>query len=135
MSESTSSTNPKGVTGRAVVIYDGTCGLCQGSVGWVSRRARPDAFEFLPCQAPERHARYPAIAEATCMEAIQLVLPDGRVLGGADALPEILRRLRGWRWAAALFRLPGAGLVAPLAYRWIARNRYRISCAIGASRA
>jgi predicted DCC family thiol-disulfide oxidoreductase YuxK len=125
----------KAAPARAVVIYDGTCGLCQGSVGWVSRRARPDAFEFLPCQAPERHARYPAMPEATCMEAIQLVLPDGRVLGGADALPEILRRLRGWRWAAALFRLPGAGLVAPLAYRWIARNRYRISCAIGASRA
>jgi predicted DCC family thiol-disulfide oxidoreductase YuxK len=125
----------KAAPARAVVIYDGTCGLCQGSVGWVSRRACPDAFEFLPCQAPERHARYPAMPEATCMEAIQLVLPDGRVLGGADALPEILRRLRGWRWAAALFRLPGAGLLAPLAYRWIARNRYRISCAIGASRA
>ena len=63
------------------------------------------------------------------------MLPDGRVLGGADAaVPEILRRLRGWRWVAALFRLPGAGLIAPIAYRWIARNRYRISCAIGAPR-
>jgi predicted DCC family thiol-disulfide oxidoreductase YuxK len=120
--------------GIAVVIYDGACGLCQGSVGWVSRRARPGAFEFLPCQAAERRARYPAIAEATCLEAIQLVLPDGRVLGGAAALPEILRRLRGWRWVAALFRLPGAGLIAPVVYRWIARNRYRISCAIGAPR-
>jgi predicted DCC family thiol-disulfide oxidoreductase YuxK len=120
--------------GIAVVIYDGACGLCQGSVGWVSRRARPGAFEFLPCQAAERRARYPAIAEATCLEAIQLVLPDGRVLGGAAALPEILRRLRGWRWVAALFRLPGAGLLAPVVYRWIARNRYRISCAIGAPR-
>ena len=120
--------------GLAVVIYDGACGLCQGSVGWVSRRARPGAFEFLPCQAAERRARYPALAEATCLEAIQLVLPDGRILGGADALPEILRRLRGWRWAAALFRVPGAGLLAPIAYRWIARNRYRISCAIGTPR-
>lgn len=120
--------------GIAVVIYDGACGLCQGSVGWVSRRARPGAFEFLPCQAAERRVRYPAIAEATCLEAIQLVLPDGRVLGGAAALPEILRRLRGWRWVAALFRLPGAGLLAPVVYRWVARNRYRISCAIGAPR-
>ena len=120
--------------GLAVVIYDGACGLCQGSVAWVSRRARPGAFEFLPCQAAERRARYPALAEATCLEAIQLVLPDGRILGGADALPEILRRLRGWRWAAALFRVPGAGLLAPIAYRWIARNRYRISCAIGTPR-
>jgi predicted DCC family thiol-disulfide oxidoreductase YuxK len=124
----------KETPGVAVVIYDGTCGLCQGSVGWVSRRARPGAFEFLPCQAAERVARFPAIPEASCLEAIQLVLPDGRVLGGAAALPEILRRLRGWRWAAALFRLPGAGLVAPIAYRWVARNRYRVSCALGAPR-
>jgi predicted DCC family thiol-disulfide oxidoreductase YuxK len=124
----------KETPGVAVVIYDGTCGLCQGSVGWVSRRARPGAFEFLPCQAAERAARFPAIPEVTCLEAIQLVLPDGRVLGGAAALPEILRRLRGWRWAAALFRLPGAGLVAPIAYRWVARNRYRVSCALGAPR-
>ena len=118
----------------AVIIYDGTCGLCEGSIGWVSRRARRGEFEFLPCQAAERRARYPAMAEATCLEAIQLVLPDGRVLGGAAALPEILRRLRGWRWAARLFRLPGAGLIAPLVYGWIARHRYRISCAIGARR-
>jgi predicted DCC family thiol-disulfide oxidoreductase YuxK len=124
----------KGTPGLAVVIYDGACGLCQGSVGWVSRRARAGAFEFLPCQSAERRARYPTLAEATCLEAIQLVLPDGRILGGADALPEILRRLRGWRWAAALFRVPGARLLAPIAYRWIARNRYRISCAIGAPR-
>lgn len=126
--------NDEGMPGLAVVIYDGACGLCQGSVGWVSRRARAGAFEFLPCQAVERRARYPALAEATCLEAIQLVLPDGRILGGAAALPEILRRLRGWRWAAALFRVPGARLLAPIAYRWIARNRYRISCALGAPR-
>src|SRR5262249_61455304 len=107
--------------GAAVGLDDGCCGLCRGSVGWVSRRARPGAFEFLPCQAPERRARYPAMAEATCMEAIQLVLPDGRVLGGADALPEILRRLRGWRWAAALCRLPGAGHMAPTTCHVIAR--------------
>ncbi len=42
------------------------------------------------------------------MEAIQLVLPDGRALSGAAAVPEILRRLRRWRWLAAAFSVPGA---------------------------
>ncbi len=69
------------------------------------------------------------------MEAIQLVLPDGRVLGGDAAIPEILRHLKGWRWLAAGFRIPGVRLVAPHVYAWVARHRYGISCLIGRQRA
>jgi hypothetical protein len=38
---------------------------------------------------------------------MQLVLPDGRTLCGPDAVPEILRRIRGCGWLAALDRVPG----------------------------
>jgi ubiquinone biosynthesis monooxygenase Coq7 len=113
-----------------VVIYDGTCGFCQGTVAWLSRRARPGQFEFLPCQAAERRARFPWMDERTCLEAIQLVLPESRVVTGASAVPEILRRLRGWRWLALALRVPGAGVISALVYRWIARHRYRLSCAL-----
>ena len=118
----------------AVVIYDGTCGLCQGSVAWLARRAVPGQLELLPCQAPERPARFPWMEERGCLEAIQLVLPDGRMLSGASAIPEILRRLRGWRRLAPLFELPGVGLLARPVYRWVARHRYRISCLPGSLR-
>jgi predicted DCC family thiol-disulfide oxidoreductase YuxK len=119
---------------RAVLIYDGTCGLCRGGVSWISRRAVTGRFEFLPCQAAERRARYPWMDERTCLEAMQLVLPDGRVLAGDAAIPEILRRLRGWRWLARAFRLPGATLLAPRLYAWVARHRYQISCMLGRPR-
>jgi predicted DCC family thiol-disulfide oxidoreductase YuxK len=118
----------------AVVVYDGTCALCLGGKRWIERRALPGEFEFLPCQSPERRARFPRMSEQTCLEAIQLVLPDGRVLAGDQAIPEILRRLGGWRWVAHLFELPGAGFLAPRLYRWVARNRYAISCAAGKRR-
>ena len=116
---------------RAVLIYDGGCGLCRGGISWISRRAVRGHFEFLPCQAAERRARYPWMDERTCMEAMQLILPDGRILAGAAAIPEILRRLRGWRWLAAVFRLPGLEALAPVLYRWVARHRYQISCMLG----
>src|SRR4029077_4111 len=77
---------------RAVLIYDGTCGLCRGGVSWISRRAVRGHFEFLPCQAPERRARYPWMDERACLQAMQMILPDGRVLAGDAAIPEILRR-------------------------------------------
>jgi predicted DCC family thiol-disulfide oxidoreductase YuxK len=116
---------------QAVVIYDGACAFCRGGIAWISRRAVRGEFEFLPCQAAERQARFPWIPERQCLEAIQLVLPDGRVLAGDAALPELLRRLKGWRWLAALFRLPGVGLLAPRLYAWVARHRYQISCIVG----
>jgi predicted DCC family thiol-disulfide oxidoreductase YuxK len=119
---------------RAVLIYDGACGLCHGGVSWISKRAVRGYFEFLPCQAAERRARYPWMREETCLEAMQLILPDGRLLVGDAAIPEILRGLRGWRWLAGLFRLPGVEILAPRLYAWVARHRYQISCMIGRPR-
>src|SRR5215468_7406981 len=119
---------------QAVVIYDGVCALCQGGVTWISRRAVRGELEFLPCQSAERRARFPDLEEARCMEAIHLVLADGRVLAGDAAIPEILRHLKRWRWLAALFRLPGARRLGPPAYAWVARHRYQISCLLGRPR-
>ena len=124
-------TQARAAGARAVLIYDGACGLCRGGVSWISRRAVRGYFEFLPCQAPERRVRYPWMRNETCLEAMQLILPDGRLLAGDAAIPEILRRLRGWRWLAALFRLPGVELLAPRLYAWVARHRYQISCMVG----
>src|SRR4026207_784458 len=92
---------------RAVLIYDGACGLSCGGVSWISGRAGPGYFEFLPCPAPERRARYPWMSEGDCLQAMQLILPDGRVLVGDAGIPEILRRLRGWRWAGGGVRGSG----------------------------
>jgi len=64
------------------------------------------------------------------MRAMQLVLADGRVLSGADAVPEILLRIRGWGWLARLFALPGARFLARRLYAWIARNRMRLKCRV-----
>lgn len=112
---------------KAVVIYDGSCRICAGTKAWIEGHAAHGAFEFLTCQDPERARRFPAVSEAACMDAIQLVLPDGRVLAGDRAIPEVLRRLRRWWWLSAAFSIPGVARLAPHVYAWIARNRYAIS--------
>ena len=115
----------------AVLIYDGDCSMCRASALWLMRRAlagRAHELEILPCRSPVRRERFPAIVDETCMRAMQLVLPDGRVLAGADAAPEILRRIPRWRWIATLFSLPGARPLARRVYGWIAGNRMRLSC-------
>lgn len=113
----------------ATLIYDGECSLCRASALFLMRRALSNGtLEILPCASGVRRTRFPRITEEACLTAMQLVLPDGRVLAGADAVPELLRRIRGWGWVAAVFALPGVRPVARRVYAWVARNRMRISC-------
>ncbi|HKB26270.1 MAG TPA: DUF393 domain-containing protein [Methylomirabilota bacterium] len=113
----------------ATLIYDGECAMCRASALWVMRLALSrGALEILPCRSEPRRARFPQVSDAACMEAMQLALPDGRVLAGADAVPALLRRIRGLGWLATLFALPGARPVARRFYAWVARNRMRLSC-------
>lgn len=112
---------------KAVLIYDGGCPICGNTVVWIKEHELKDAFEMLPCQSENRKRRYPFMKETTCMQAMQLVLPDGTVLAGEKALPEIVKRLRRYRAAAALFSVPGSNVVARVFYRWFAERRYRIA--------
>jgi predicted DCC family thiol-disulfide oxidoreductase YuxK len=115
----------------ATLIYDAECAMCRASALWIMRRALSSGqLEILPCRAGVTRERFPAVTEAACMTAMQLVLPDGRVLSGADAVPELLRRIRGWGWVAGAFALPGVRPIGRRLYAWIASNRMRISCAL-----
>ena len=116
----------------ATLIYDAECAMCRASAMWLMRRALSGGeLEILPCRSSVRRERFAQVPEALCMTAMQLVLPDGRVLGGADAVPELLRRIRGWGWEAGLFALPPVRPVARRLYAWIAANRMKLSCAVG----
>jgi predicted DCC family thiol-disulfide oxidoreductase YuxK len=112
---------------KAVLIYDGSCPVCKKTVTWIRENMRKDSFEMLPCQSEEVRQRFPSMKRAVCMQAMQLILPDGQVLAGEKALPEIIKRLRRYSPAAALFSLPGSEILSRSFYRWFADNRYHIA--------
>jgi predicted DCC family thiol-disulfide oxidoreductase YuxK len=120
-------TGPQKKSGRAVLIYDGECPVCRKTVTWIRENMRKDAFEMIPCQSEEARKRFPFVEQAVCMQAMQLILPDGAVLSGEKALPEIVKRLERYSPAAALFDLPGSEILARSFYRWFADNRYHIA--------
>jgi len=112
----------------ALLIYDANCPMCTRAQAWIARHAQPGALEYLGCQSDERARRVPQMSEEECMEAMQLVLEDGRIFAATAAFERLLPRLRGpWRHLALLFRVPGVRSLAPLAYRVIARNRMTLS--------
>jgi predicted DCC family thiol-disulfide oxidoreductase YuxK len=114
-------------TGKAVLIYDGNCPVCKKTVEWIKKKEYKASFEMLPCQSEEMRRRFPFIEPAVCMQAMQLILPDGHVLSGEKAFPEILKRLKRYCHAAELFKLPASEIIAGYFYRLLADNRYHIA--------
>ena len=112
---------------RAVLIYDKDCPICRKAARWVEQNKRGDVLEMLPCQAEGVRSRFPFMEDTVCMKAMQLILPDGGVLSGEKALPEIINRLRRYHWVAWFSRLPGSGMLSHAFYRWFADRRYRIA--------
>lgn len=107
---------------RATLIFDGECGICQQAVSLLKRWDREHVLRYVPFQDSAAVARF-EIALPALAAAMHLVVPDGRVYAGADAVPELLRLFPGKRWLAPLFRIPGVLPIARRIYAWIARRR------------
>jgi len=112
---------------KIAFIYDGACPVCSQAIQWIAKNAEKNSFEMLPCQLDELDVRFPSVARGDCMQAIQLVLSDGVVLSGSEALPVILKKLGRYRSLAVLFKIPGVMFLSRIFYRWFANNRYLIA--------
>ncbi len=76
-------------------------------------------MDYAPSQ--EVAERFPEIPKERFARAFQLILPDGEVLGGAEAVAALAGREAGrGPWLALYRRVPGAAPLAELAYRLIA---------------
>lgn len=109
-----------------IVVYDGDCPFCRRQVARIERRDRWRRFELAPRQTPGLMERFPKLAEGDFNTGMRVVLPDGRIAVGADAVYEIARRLPRWRWLAWLYVLPPIRWLAQRIYAWIAANRMRL---------
>lgn len=124
---------------RGVVVYDGQCPFCRSQIERIRRRDDLDSFEYVPRQDDGVARRFPRLLEGDFDTGMRLVLPDGRILVGADAVHGIARRLRGVRWIAWLYRVPVLHFMCRAVYAWVARNRMRLApkcdagCAVPAS--
>jgi len=106
----------------ANVYYDAECRLCVGLARTFGHALRTRRMQLVPLQTPGVAAVL-GIGEDELMTEMRLRLTNGEVLGGADGMVEIARRM-WWAWPLwALSRMPGAMRPMRAVYRWIARHR------------
>jgi predicted DCC family thiol-disulfide oxidoreductase YuxK len=110
----------------AIVLFDGTCGFCEGSVRFIARHDPAGYFRFAPSQWPQAQAALQAHG-LTREAARSLVLIEGGqvYLRSAASLRIAARLTAPWRYAGVLLWVP-----RPLrdgVYRVIAAIRHRLA--------
>ncbi len=117
---------------RTVMIYDGQCGLCVGSMkavrrlDWRSRIETVDAQDWAAV-----HARYPQLDREAILGLIHVITPDGRVLIGYEGVRHLIRYLPLVAWLYPLLCLPGITWLGPRLYAWVADHRYWVNRLFG----
>jgi len=103
------------------MLWDGDCAFCRD---WILRwqKITGGRVTYRPYQ--EALADFPQVGEEECRNAVQLVLPDGRVLSGAHAVLESLAIGGRHRWMLRCYvRSRGFRHLTEAMYRFVARNR------------
>ena len=111
--------------GRPVILFDGVCNLCAGSVRFVIERDTRKQFRFASLQSPVAEKLLgPQRNEADRLESVVLVV-GARIYRKSSAALLIVRRLDGlWPLLSVLLAIPRP--LRDAVYDWIGRRRYRM---------
>ena len=110
-----------------VVIYDGHCRICTAQVRKLPWWDCQKRLSYLSLHDPEVARRWPDLPFDRMMQEMVIVDQSGGRHWGPEAIRYLSRRLRRLWWASPFLHFPGSMLVWRPLYRWIARNRYRLS--------
>lgn len=108
---------------ESIILFDGVCNLCQGSVHFIIRRDPQAHFKFASLQSDTARRLLRNWDNNQAIESL-IFIEKGRIYTGSTAALRICRKLhRGWKLLHIFIFLPRP--LRDLLYRWIARNRYR----------
>ena len=104
-----------------MMLYDGDCRFCRRWIGrW--RKITAGHVDYEPYQ--EALSAYPQVTEKQCKEAVQLVMPDGSVISGAQAVFKALPLGGRCSFLSLLYdKLPLFGRLSELFYRFVVHHR------------
>jgi predicted DCC family thiol-disulfide oxidoreductase YuxK len=114
--------------GKAVVLYDGMCPLCQRGVRILKRLDWLKRFHYQDCRDTDR---WPPSAVPLTLEELlaemHVVTPDRkRALAGYRALRWMAWRIPLLMPLAPFLYVPGVPWLGNRAYLWLAKNRYNL---------
>lgn len=109
---------------KEIILFDGVCNLCNGSVNFVVDRDKKDTFRFAALQSPEgKQVLKDAGIEEAYLDSIVL-LKNGKLYKKSAAALHIAGGMSGlWPLMSVFFVIPA--FLRDIIYDFIARNRYK----------
>lgn len=109
-----------------LVIFDGTCGVCQRGAAWLKRH-NGELFEVRASQSmTDESLAELGLTRVQVQTAVWLITPRGPV-GAERAIAAMLRHSHAaWPLLGVLIDLPVIRLVSGVVYRTFAKNRHRL---------
>ncbi|MCU1289742.1 MAG: hypothetical protein JWN60_1971 [Acidobacteria bacterium] len=107
----------------AIILFDGVCNFCNGSVNFIIERDKTGYFKFAPLQSEigEKLLRENGVDKAQTDSVI--LIEDGKVYTHSTAALRIARKLEGrWSWFYRLIIVPG--FIRDGFYKLFAKYRY-----------
>ena len=119
MAESHTTTNAYGW-----VFYDAHCRICSGLINRLRRPLVRRGYVPVPLQRGWVQERL-GLRPQRALDEMRVLTVHGEILGGADAVVYLAKRI-WWAWPlAAAAHIPGAFPVLRSLYRFVARRRCR----------
>ena len=110
---------------NGLVLFDGDCNLCNGTMKFLVRNNPTQSLKFCPMQSPAGRAILQHLGLPTDSYTTMLFIDNAQVFQKSNAALHIARHLRWpWRclWWARCIPRPFRDVI----YSLVARNRYRL---------
>ena len=115
-------TDSKGRHARGWLFYDAECEFCTRTASWLARPLYKRGLAISPLQDP-RVAALLGLTREQLLQAIRLVMSDGKQYVGAEAFVALARELWWARPLAWASKVPGGSKALQAGYDWVARHR------------
>jgi len=119
---------------RYTVFYDANCRLCARSRRTLERLRPRAELAFVDVRDDAAMRPFPQVDRRESLGQMFVLDPAGNLAGGYDGFLSLVPTLplaRKLRW---LLARPPVRTLGWRAYRWVARNRYRLGGAVGCGR-
>ena len=112
---------------RDTVLYDGACRFCRRRVANLRTLDRGRRLDFVSLHDDRVAREFPELPRDRLLEEMFVVDTSGQARGGATAVRYLSRRLPLLWPLAPLLHVPGSLAAWNWLYRFVARNRMRLS--------
>jgi predicted DCC family thiol-disulfide oxidoreductase YuxK len=125
--------------GKPILLFNDECGVCRRIARWVARSAQSRSGEVSIVEKPigddpdALRLLNPDLDIWEAYATIHLLMPDGSMKRGGEAVAEVLRRLSNTKWLARSFSVSVFGVrpfqsMLDLAYTILAAVRPLLGC-------